>query len=229
MPKCSTLLIDLDGTLLGGNTPLLHLAFTYHFLNNLKKWDMSRLTSLKVLHELKLKIRDKNHQANGVTNFEKSAQFFSHLSGKSLEDSYAILEETALICFQKSAFTLYPMPEAIEFIAWARPRYNLILATNPLWTPEVVNYRLGIAKITEESFSFITHSKNMSSCKPNPEYYHELIKLKNLNPNECLMIGNSHKKDGPAKDAGVSVEIIRSGKDFRTIRKQLEAQDAKYP
>lgn len=224
--KFKTLLIDLDGTLLGAHTIRLNFYFTYYFIKALHQYDFSIIKAAKVLHKLKLSMRQKSHQRNNVVNWEKAIEFFSQLSGKSLEDSRIILTKTAMICFQKSRPTLYPMNEAKDFILWAKKHYTLILATNPLWPLDVVLYRLSIAEITQDNFEFITHAEVMSSSKPHVEYYQELQSMKNLEANSCLMIGNDEKKDGPAREIGVEVFIIENPLDFITLRKKLEADQS---
>ena len=194
--KLKTLLIDLDGTLLGAHSFWLSLFFTFNFVNSLRKHGFSVLEAASILHKLQLSMRQKSHQKNGVINWTKAVTFFSQLSGKSLEDSKKILTSTSLLCFQKSRATLYSQPEAKEFVAWAKNHYRLILATNPLWPLEVVLYRLAIAEIAENNFEFITHAGNMSASKPHVEYYQELQLMKDLKAESCLMIGNDEKKDG---------------------------------
>jgi len=126
-------------------------------------------------------------------------------------------------CFVHARPSLYELKEAQEFILWAKDHYKLILATNPMWPAAVVDYRLEIAGIQPSEFEFITHAENMSSCKPNVHYYQELKNKLNLKPEECFMIGNDEEKDGPAREIGVDVFILKSPSDFRVLRKKLES------
>ena len=127
----------------------------------------------------------------------------------------------SMSCFVSAAHSLYAVKEAQNFIESSKEHYRLILATNPLWPLAVVEFRLGIAGIHSSQFEFITHAENMSSCKPNLEYYQELLEKLNLNPTECLMIGNDEKKDGPARRVGVEVVLIRTPSDFTLLEKRL--------
>lgn len=226
--KTKTLLIDLDGTLLGAHPLRLRLFFIFNFVSSLRKLGFSIWQSLRILHQLKLSVRDPKHQKNGVTNWEKSINFFSQLSNLSAIESLSILNQTSMQCFVNSRNALYPMEEAKNFIEWAKNHYQLILATNPLWPLEVVEYRLKIAEIDKENFQFITHANNMSSCKPHVEYYKELHEKLNLNTNNCLMIGNDHKKDGPASSIGIDVVIIENPSDFITLQAKLQKERELY-
>ncbi|MDD4976113.1 MAG: HAD family hydrolase [Bacteriovorax sp.] len=225
--KLKTLLIDLDGTILGAHSFWLSIFFTFNFVNSLRKHGFPVLEAIRILHKLKLAMRQPSHQKNGIINWTKAVTFFSQLSGKSFEDSKKILTSTSLICFQKSRATLYAQTEAKEFIAWAKNHYRLILATNPLWPLEVVLYRLSIAEIHEDNFEFITHAGNMSASKPHVEYYQELQSMKDLAAGSCLMIGNDEKKDGPAREIGVEVFIIERSSDFIKLRTRLEKDQSR--
>lgn len=220
--KFKTLLIDLDGTLIGAHTFWLHLFFTFHFVKALRGHQFSILKSLKTLHLMKLSMRLKSHQKNGVPNWTKAVNFFSQLSGKSLSESHSILSSTSLICFQQSRVTLFSKPEAIEFINWAKNHFELVLATNPLWPLKAVHFRLLVAEIPPDNFQFITHAENMSASKPHVEYYEELQSLRGLEPSSCLMIGNDERKDGPAREIGIEVFIIKKDSDFLKLKHLLQ-------
>jgi FMN phosphatase YigB (HAD superfamily) len=224
MMKIKTLLIDLDGTLLGAHSTSLNFYFTYYFVKSLRKYGFSVFQSLRLLHKLKLSMRESSHQMNGIINWDKAVAFFSQLSGKNLTEAREILTTTSMECFKKSSPTIFPIPEAIEFINWAKNHFRLILATNPLWPLDVVHYRLSVAEIHESNFEFITHAGIMSSSKPYVEYYKELKQMKELIPESCLMIGNDEKKDGPARLIGTEVFIIKSAADFKVLRAKLEQE-----
>lgn len=224
--KSKTLLIDLDGTLLGAHPIRLHFLFIVNFVRALRSRGFSIWESLKILHLLKLSMRNATHQKNGITNWEKSINFFSQLSKLSIEESKTLLTDTSIHCFIKASPALFSVNEAKDFVMWAKNHYHLILATNPLWPLAVVEYRLGIAEIEKENFEFITHAGNMSSCKPHVEYYQELSEKLKLNSSECLMIGNDQKKDGPAKQIGIDVVIINKPADFKNLQQMLQKESA---
>jgi len=219
----TTLLIDLDGTLLGAHSRRLHWYFITAFVGELKNLGFGILKSLAILHKLKISVRDSSHQMNGIPNWEKSIVFFSQLTDLSPAQSRIHLTEMSMKCFVHARPSLYELKEAQDFILWAKDHYRLILATNPMWPSAVVDYRLKIAGIAPSEFEFITHAENMSSCKPNVQYYSELKNKLNLRPEECFMIGNDEKKDGPARDIGIDVFIIKSPADFRVLKKKLES------
>ncbi|MBO5851607.1 MAG: HAD hydrolase-like protein, partial [Clostridia bacterium] len=68
--------------------------------------------------------------------------------------------------------------------------YNLILATNPLF-PKIGTFnRLKWAGVNYDDFSYVSTYENSSFCKPNLNYYLEILNKLSLKAEECLMIGN---------------------------------------
>ena len=128
----------------------------------------------------------------------------------SIQDSVAreVLEKTVHDVFPQLARHFYPVPGAVDFIAWAKNHYTLILATNPIWLPPAVELRVKWAGLELSDFFSFTHSGRMSSCKPRLEYYEELLAQENLKPSQCLLIGNDPKNDLPASRGGISVFLL---------------------
>ena len=85
---------------------------------------------------------------------------------------------------------------------------KLVLATNPLFPKEAVEKRLSWTGINPADFELLTHYENMSYAKPNPNYYQEILEKINVNPENCLMIGNDLKEDAVAADLGIATLII---------------------
>ena len=53
-----------------------------------------------------------------------------------------------------------------------------------------------------------TTYENCSYCKPNPEYYREIIKQLGVKPEECLMVGNDVGDDMVAETLGMKVFLL---------------------
>ena len=98
--------------------------------------------------------------------------------------------------------------------------YRTVLATNPLFPPTATQSRVRWAGLTPEDFEFITTYDNSSFCKPNPDYYREILGKLNLNAGECLMVGNDVNEDMIAQTLGMQVFLLtdclinKDGKDI---------------
>lgn len=96
--------------------------------------------------------------------------------------------------------------------------YRLILATNPLFPAIATHSRIRWAGLTPDDFEWITTYENSSFCKPNPDYYWEILKRIKLQPEECLMVGNDVTEDMIAEKIGLRVFLLT---DCLINKKQL--------
>jgi len=85
---------------------------------------------------------------------------------------------------------------------------ELIIATNPLFPVMANHTRLSWVNLKGEDFDYITAYENSSYCKPNPKYYEEIMTVRGLNPENCLMIGNDVTEDMVAKNLGMQVYLV---------------------
>ncbi|WP_338816978.1 HAD family hydrolase [Parvimonas micra] len=73
-------------------------------------------------------------------------------------------------------------------------RRKVILATNPVF-PEDALVRLKWTGLDVDDFDYVTHYSNSSFSKPNPKYYLDLCEKFDVEPKDCLMIGNDERED----------------------------------
>ena len=83
-----------------------------------------------------------------------------------------------------------------------------ILATNPLFPPIATYSRVRWAGLQPEDFEWITTYDNSSYCKPNPDYYREILGKLGLQPENCLMVGNDAVEDMAAREVGMQVFLL---------------------
>ena len=97
---------------------------------------------------------------------------------------------------------------------------RLILATNPIFPAVATESRVRWAGLGINDFEMYTTYENCCNCKPNPEYYGDILKKCSLNPQECLMVGNDVSDDTPAESLGIKVFLLtdclinKEGKDI---------------
>ena len=86
---------------------------------------------------------------------------------------------------------------------------KVILASNPLFPRVATEARLSWVGLSGDDFDWVTDYSNSCFCKPNPEYYKDIIKRFSLDPSRCLMIGNDVQEDMlPANACGLEVFIV---------------------
>lgn len=86
--------------------------------------------------------------------------------------------------------------------------YKLYLTTNPLFPRIATEKRVKWAGLNIEDFELITTFENSSFCKPNINYYKEVLESQNLDVNECMMVGNDVKEDGVVETLGIPVYLV---------------------
>ena len=85
---------------------------------------------------------------------------------------------------------------------------DVILATNPLFPKVAVATRLSWLGLKLEDFLEVTSYEDYSYCKPNPEYFREILGKTNKKAEECLMVGNDAEEDLAAEKLGLSVFLV---------------------
>lgn len=90
--------------------------------------------------------------------------------------------------------------------------YELVIATNPLFPKVAVNHRIQWAGLDREDFILVTTFEDMHFCKPNINYYKEILEKINRNPKECMMVGNDVEEDMVAGELGFKTYLIEDHK-----------------
>lgn len=100
-------------------------------------------------------------------------------------------------------------PQASETISAIHAMgLDTILATNPLF-PSVATYSRTLwAGLNPKDFRLITTYENASYCKPNPDYYREILEKQHLKAAQCLMVGNDVGEDMVAEKLGMAVFLL---------------------
>lgn len=100
-------------------------------------------------------------------------------------------------------------PAAREIIDLVKSRgLRPVLATNPFFPAIATQKRTRWAGLEPEDFAYITTYENSSCCKPNPQYFRELLEKLGLSPEECVMVGNDAYEDTAAAKLGIRVFLL---------------------
>lgn len=86
--------------------------------------------------------------------------------------------------------------------------FRVALATNPVFPSFATNMRIGWVGLKWEDFELVTTCDNIGFSKPNKEYYLEIARRMNVEPRECLMVGNDASDDIPASLVGMDVFLL---------------------
>ena len=189
----TTILFDLDGTLL----PMDQEVFVKDYLNRLA----AKMVPYGYDPQMLVKAVWRGTGAMVANDGRKSNE--------------AVFWETFADMFGQDALEDVPLYDEFYDIG-----YRTVLATNPLFPPTATQSRVRWAGLTPEDFEFITTYDNSSFCKPNPDYYREILGKLGLNAGECLMVGNDVNEDMIAQTLGMQVFLLtdclinKDGKDI---------------
>jgi len=85
---------------------------------------------------------------------------------------------------------------------------GMVVATNPIFPMGAVKQRLEWAGVGDIPFRHITSYEKCHFCKPNIEYYQEILREIDCRPEECLMVGNDVEEDLAAGKIGIKTYLV---------------------
>lgn len=201
-----TIFFDLDGTLL----PMDLNHFLTSYFGRLTK-ACSHLLEPTVLHQnlwasTEAMIRDNRPDKSNqevfmedfVPRFDLSADQIMPLF-----DEFYSKEFGELIC----CTTPTPLAQLIckELVDKG---YQLVLATNPIFPDVATAQRMRWAGIDEIPWALVTTYEHCHFCKPNPNYYKEILAKIGVDPEQTLMVGNDTKEDLVAGKLGIKTYLV---------------------
>ena len=202
----TTILFDLDGTLLPMNQEL----FTKIYFKNLaEKLEPFGYESNKLIQSVwegtKVMIRNTGE----ITNEEAFWNYFISVYGQKAKNDIPEFEKFYKYDFVKAKKGCGYNPKAGKLIKKLKAKgYKLVLATNPLFPQIATLQRITWAGLDVADFELITTYENSSYCKPNVEYFNEVLNKINEKPENCLMVGNDAYEDMIASKLGMKVFLL---------------------
>ena len=143
------------------------------------------------------------------TNEEAFWARFAQVLGDRVFEHRPVLEEFYAVDFKAASRFCGFNPAAAETVRRARAMgLRTVLATNPIFPAVATESRTGWAGLTPGDCELYTTYENIGWCKPNPEYYRELLRRLECPAEECLMVGNDAKEDMIAQSVGMKVFLL---------------------
>jgi len=213
---------DLDGTLL----PMDQEVFVKSYLSRLAKhmayhgYDPETLVKA-VWAGTAAMVRNDGRETNQTVFWNVVDEIF----GRDTRKDEPLFEQFYREEFQQVRTDCGFNPLAAETIRKIRGRgYRVVLATNPLFPPAATQSRVRWAGLDPADFEYITTYDNSSYCKPNPDYYREILHKLDLRAEECLMVGNDVTEDMAAETLGMRVFLLTD-----CLINRAETDVSRYP
>ena len=204
--KITTVLFDLDGTLL----PMDQDIFVKTYFGLLAK----RIAPLGYEPEKLIKaiwagtaamVKNTGEKTNEAVFWDKFCEIFGE-NARADEPHFAKFYVEEFDKVQLSCGYTHDSARVIELLK--SKGYRVALATNPIFPSIATEKRIAWAGLKPSDFEYFTTYENSRHCKPNPEYYRDVINILGVDPRECLMVGNDVTEDMVAKTLGMKVFLL---------------------
>lgn len=204
--EITTVLFDLDGTLL----PMDMETFTRAYFALLAKKAAPFGFQPKPLTDAVWKGTGAMVKNDGrAPNCERFWQVFGQILGEEAVALRPEFDDFYAREFHEARAAVGENPLAEKVVRGLREKgYDVILATNPIFPEVGVRTRLSWLNLAPEDFSLVTTYENSTFCKPNPDYFREILKKTGKQPGECLMVGNDCREDTAALQTGMAVYLV---------------------
>ena len=191
--RYQAILFDLDGTLL----PMELESFAKIYIGALaKELAPFGLTPETMLKPFWAATKAMMVNTTGKLNADVFWETFSGLTGINRNAAEPVCDAFYNVGFQAARAATRENPLAKEAVRLAHEKADkVVLATNPLFPMAGQKTRLSWLGLTPENFDLVTCYTSDRHCKPNPAYFVDVCERLNLDPRQCLMIGNDDRED----------------------------------
>ena len=191
--KYEAILFDLDGTLL----PMDNDEFTKGYFSLLAK----AVAHLGYTPDTLIPAMWKGVKAmvlndGAEPNADAFWKVFSSVFGEKVYDDIPVFDEFYKNEFHKAKKLTFPTELSKKIVDEAHKKAEkVIVATNPFFPKVALGSRLSWIGLKSEDFDLVTDYENSHFCKPNPNYYKEILDKFGLKAQNCLMVGNNIEED----------------------------------
>ena len=217
-----TVLFDLDGTLL----PMDQDQFVQTYMTLLaQKLAPHGYEPKHLIDAVWSGTRAMVQNTGDTTNEEVFWVEFCRRFGEGARKDEPLFEEFYAADFGHARQVCGFDPAAAGLVAMLKEKgVRVALATNPLFPAIATRQRIRWAGLKPEDFALITTYENSRRCKPNPDYYREVLAALGSEAEECIMVGNDVDEDIlPARQVGLKTFLLkhsllnRKGRDLEGI------------
>ncbi|MFZ5596148.1 MAG: HAD family hydrolase [Bacillota bacterium] len=199
-------LFDLDGTLLPVDTG----KFAAEYLKEVVKAVSPLVEPARFKEALLASTGVVLKSCNpSMTNEEVFWQDFRARLGDIADELAPVLDKFYNQRFSVLARLTNPSQHARAAVQAALDRgLRVAVATQPVFPRVAVLERLSWAGVRDLPWELVTCYEEMHCCKPNPYFFAEIAGQLNLQPEQCLMVGNDVEEDLTAEETGMRTCLV---------------------
>lgn len=202
----TTVLIDLDGTLLPMDRDRFMEAYVHLFVKKCEDLDLPPSRSLTGFGH---GVRAMLDNDGTMSNEERFWEAFCSTIGEDIGEKKAMFLE-----FYRNEFTLLEQVVSSDanarllVLALRKLGHRVVLATSPLFPREGTLERIRWARLEPSWFELITTYEEFCYAKPSLGYYRQVLEKIGVQASECLMIGNDVSEDMVAMSLGMETFLV---------------------
>jgi len=199
-------LFDLDGTLL----PMDQDTFIKAYLGGMaKKLAPHGYNPEELVKAVYAGMKAMTTNDGSCTNEEAFWKAFTGLLGEKVREDMPIFDEFYRNEFQDVKNICGFLPEAAQTVRALKEKgYRVALATTPMFPSIATESRIRWAGLELDDFEIFTTYEDYHYCKPNLNYYREVVEKLGVKPEECLMVGNDVGEDMITEELGMKVFLL---------------------
>ncbi|WP_105615299.1 HAD family hydrolase [Vallitalea okinawensis] len=204
--KINTIIFDLDGTLL----PMDAELFMSIYFDEMGKHFADLIDPRELINHVwsstKAMITNLDHKTNEevfMADFEKRINGDLNIYTQRFDKFYDTLFSKTRQAVSENDF----IKKSIQLLT--EKGYTLAIATNPLFPKKAILQRIEWAGLEASDFSYITHYENNHYCKPQIQFYEEVLQDTNKSADQCMMVGNDVREDLIAGNIGIKTFLIK--------------------
>jgi FMN phosphatase YigB (HAD superfamily) len=154
-----------------------------------------------------------------MTNVEAfTNHFIAEVPSLSYEGCYTRFDEFYKKTFHQLESLITPVPTGRQVIKQALDNgLKVAVATNPIFPERASLYRLKWANIADLDVTYTTTAENSRYCKPQPEYYQDILEVLGRSPEDCLMVGNDEVSDMSASVVGIKTYLVENEEEIARL------------
>lgn len=201
-----TVLFDLDGTLLSMDMDKFMHSYFEGISNSFCRLVEPAALIKNIMSATRYMVENTQSDKTNQKAFEEEFERLMGYDIAPLMDRFELFYRTD---FKKLESIAYNQPICSKVVDMVKSKgYEVVLATNPLFPRIAIEERVRWTGIDVNCFKTITSFEEMHYCKPQIEYYQEIMEIINKRPENCLMIGNDAEEDMIAHKLGMKTFLV---------------------
>ena len=202
----TTILFDLDGTLLPMDQDTFAKAYVKGLTVAAEPAGYSpMILGTAIMAGTAAIVKNKGEKTNEDIFWDVLEKTY----GEAIQNDRHMFDKFYATDFQKIKDVCGFDSKAAELIQNIKEKgYRVALATNPLFPKVATESRIRWAGLNPNDFEIYTTFETSHYCKPNLDYYREVLNELQVSAEECLMIGNDVSEDMVAEQLGMKVFLL---------------------